>query len=188
MNKARFYGNKDKFMETIRDMKQCHTSMNNNIFCSEDGKTLVELIGIEHDTYIWNLKTVNEGKSLNNAGYHLIHTRRGTKLVHRLMADAWLLDSTNYDKTFEVNHIDGDKENNSRSNLELVTHSENMRKAWENNQIARKHTFNGKYNKKSQELILKDKTRIKLTPLQYVAWRVDRNLPIKGWKIGRAHV
>ena len=99
------------------------------------------------------------------------------------MAEAWLLDSTNYDKPFEVNHISGDKEDNSRFNLELVTHKENMRKAWENNQIARKHTFNGKYNQKKQELILENKTRIKMTPSEYVAWRIDRGLPIKGWMI-----
>lgn len=183
MNKAKFYGNKERFMETIKDMKQCQTTMNENIFCSEDGKTFIELIGIEHDIYVWNVKVVTEGKSLNNAGYHMIHTRRGTKLVHRLMADAWLLDSTNYNKPFEVNHINGNKENNSRFNLELVTHRENMRKAWENNQIARKHTFNGKYNKKKQELILEDRTRIKMTPSEYVAWRIDRHLPIKGWMI-----
>ena len=47
-------------------------------------------------------------------------------LVHRLVALTYL---DNPDGKPEVNHIDGDRENNALSNLEWVTPSENMRHA-----------------------------------------------------------
>ena len=34
-------------------------------------------------------------------------------------------------KGYEINHVDHDKSNNSLTNLELVTHSENLKKAVE---------------------------------------------------------
>lgn len=47
---------------------------------------------------------------------------RRTKMVHRLVADAFVL---GWDVGLVVNHIDGDKLNNQDGNLEWVTHSEN---------------------------------------------------------------
>lgn len=44
-------------------------------------------------------------------------------LVHVLVAKAFF---GNYDKSLEVNHIDGNIHNNHISNLELVTHIENI--------------------------------------------------------------
>lgn len=48
--------------------------------------------------------------------------KRSNKLVHRLVAEAFLGSST-----LTVNHIDGDKTNNHVSNLEWVTYSDNMK-------------------------------------------------------------
>lgn len=48
-----------------------------------------------------------------------------TRFVHRLVATAFL---ANPDDKLEVNHIDEDKHNNVLSNLEWVTHAENMEK------------------------------------------------------------
>lgn len=47
-------------------------------------------------------------------------------LIHRLVAEAFL---ERPDGDYEVNHIDGNRYNNDVSNLEWVTHRENMRHA-----------------------------------------------------------
>lgn len=73
------------------------------------------------------------------------------KLIHRLVAISFLLNNQN--KT-QVNHIDGNKQNNILSNLEWVTHSENAKHAYinglskipilfgENNGMSKKHKKN----------------------------------------------
>ncbi len=49
-------------------------------------------------------------------------TRARREYVHRLVAAAFLGDTTGLD----VDHIDGDTSNNNASNLRLLTHAENM--------------------------------------------------------------
>lgn len=51
--------------------------------------------------------------------------KRRSFMVHRLVALAWLECPEGYDK-MDVNHIDANKANNHFSNLEWVTHQENM--------------------------------------------------------------
>ena len=48
--------------------------------------------------------------------------------VHRLVAREFLND---YDKKLEVNHKDGNKSNNKVSNLEMISHRENIKHSYE---------------------------------------------------------
>lgn len=64
---------------------------------------------------------------LVHTGYLAVTLSKGckpkTKYVHSLVAESFLGDKP---KGLDVNHIDGDKKNNSLKNLEYVTRSENL--------------------------------------------------------------
>ena len=63
----------------------------------------------------------------DHGGYQRVGAAYGSISVHRLVADTWI-DNPNHYK--EVNHIDGDKDNNSVENLEWTTRSENVLHAY----------------------------------------------------------
>lgn len=72
-------------------------------------------------------------KPNNNGGDYLIvgfrnGNSRKSYLVHRLVAKAFI---TNHENKEEVNHIDGNKQNNTYTNLEWVTRQENIDHSWE---------------------------------------------------------
>jgi len=62
------------------------------------------------------------------AGYRAVSLRKDgktfKKYVHRIVAENFL---EGWDESLEVNHKNGDKNDNNLKNLELVTHKENMR-------------------------------------------------------------
>lgn len=64
---------------------------------------------------------------MNKDGYPCVHIKRDRRQkefkIHRIVALAFLGEPG---EGMEVNHIDGDKTNNHVSNLEWVTHKENM--------------------------------------------------------------
>lgn len=67
---------------------------------------------------------------INNQGYNTVSLckdgKQSTKKVHRLVAQAFINTTENY---WEVNHLDGNKLNNNKNNLEWSTRSDNMRHA-----------------------------------------------------------
>lgn len=66
--------------------------------------------------------------SVLNTGYVRVSLYGKTKTLHRLLAIAFI---PNPNKYRCVNHIDGDKQNNSLSNLEWCTHSYNMQHSFD---------------------------------------------------------
>ncbi len=80
---------------------------------------------------VMNVRTRLILKPIVGHGYLLVNlgNTNGFKLVriHRLVVEAFLGPIF---EGFEPNHIDGNKTNNYISNLELVTHSENIKHAY----------------------------------------------------------
>lgn len=97
--------------------------------------------------------------SHNHGGYRMVnlyhnHKRKGFA-VHTLVAETFLEHDNEHN---QVNHIDGDKENNCLENLEWVTPKENMEHSVavlgnyiKNKNHNAKHIYG--YNKNTQELV-----------------------------------
>lgn len=85
---------------------------------------------------VWSHKRDNGWKELkqsdNGSGYLRVGIgHENPRYVHRLVAETYI-PNPDPDRLTHVNHIDGNKHNNSVSNLEWVTPSENMRHAFDN--------------------------------------------------------
>lgn len=67
----------------------------------------------------------------NGIGYYQVKLRfskkRFNRYIHRLVWETFI---GIIPDGYEINHIDHNKQNNSLDNLELVTHSENLKKAF----------------------------------------------------------
>ena len=75
-------------------------------------------------------------KCPNANGYQKVGTgSTSSQYVHRMVADTWI-DNPNHYR--DVNHINGDKDDNSVENLEWTTRSENIRHAFRTG--LKKHT------------------------------------------------
>lgn len=93
-------------------------------------------------------KSANTNKAFRESkGYMAVDMyqdgERKTKRVHRLVAEAFVPNPNNKP---EVNHKDGNRYNNSASNLEWVTKKENCEHAWASGLVKPSYGMTGKRN------------------------------------------
>ena len=117
---------------------------------------------VKHLTYIDSNGTIRKERilvgSLHNDGYVFISICLGNQKYkqipkHRLVAETWLDNLYDYP---EVNHKDGNKQNNSVDNLEWTTSSNNQQHAVNNHlQPTTITTYKGKLSKQDRETIIR---------------------------------
>jgi hypothetical protein len=106
----------------------------------EEWKAVAECNGEYYVSNHGRVKSLKFGKerilkpAINSSGYWYIfifikNEKPKFSMIHKLMAVAFI---SNPENKKEVNHKDGNKLNNNLCNLEWVTHSENMKHAWDN--------------------------------------------------------
>lgn len=122
---------------------------------------------IDRDGRIWSFKKNRYLKQFaNSCGYSIIYlslAMKGTVGVHRLIAAKYV---GSCPVGMEVNHKDGDRGNNHWTNLEYVTHSDNMKKSFsENGRVA--------YWKGKKRGALPDETKKKMAERKFKAIVAD---------------
>ena len=122
-----------EFLQTLNGYL---TKMHNHIKKQRTMKRFRKLAdcnyGVSKEGVVINLKTERELKvTVEVNGFNRV-TLPGRKIrkeaVHRLVMEAW---SKNWDPKLQVNHLDGNRSNNSFSNLEMCNGSRNIRHAYE---------------------------------------------------------
>jgi len=87
-------------------------------------------------------------KLINSKGYYVVNLRKNCthkiQTIHRIIAETFISNKNNYPC---VNHIDGNKLNNSLDNLEWCTYSHNIKEAFRLglNKYTYKENFNPYY-------------------------------------------
>lgn len=91
---------------------------------------------------------------ISKSGYYIVSTKIGDKrpkmFVHRLIAMAFV---NGYKKELTVNHINGNKLDNSISNLEWITLEENTKHEWRTG-LVNLRGENGLTNKLTQKQVI----------------------------------
>lgn len=106
---------------------------------------------ISSEGEVRNIADKRMSETISIDGYHDVSLSKGGKSrsfkVHRLVVQAFLPDQWNPE--LEVNHKDGNKDNNCADNLEMVTHAENMDHYWRSDTFAEHQKEYSAYAKKA---------------------------------------
>ena len=105
--------------------------------------------------------------STNNAGYFIIQLEK-CMTIHRIVAETFI---ESIPKGYDIDHIDGDKSNNNVTNLEIVTHQENMIRYYKRRRasgVAITYNMHGRWMSKSQTFITPDGKKIPMTEREYI--------------------
>ena len=110
---------------------------------------------------------------INNRGYNTCHIFNKTKMIHRLVAENFIPNPEN--KKY-INHIDGNKLNNNKDNLEWSTNSENVKHAIKTGLMTKEGRARSKKNleKKWEE------TRIPIEIVREIRSRFKKRCKING--------
>ena len=116
---------------------------------------LYDRFEVSNDGHIRNATTKRVYKMcINKAGYFQVCVSLGCRdkkkvfKIHKAVAETFI---PNPENKREVNHIDGDKQNNIVSNLEWTTHFENMQHASKTGLVARMYGMDNLNAKLSEE-------------------------------------
>lgn len=114
----------------------------------------------------------HRSRSTNNAGYFIIQLEKCVT-IHRIVAETFL---GAIPKGYDVDHIDGDKSNNNITNLEVVTHKENMIRYYQRQRAAGiKLTYKtyGRWTRKTETFTAKDGTKTHMTEQEYIDYLLN---------------
>lgn len=169
MKKASTKGTEKEFNLTISGMKNI-PGLTARAWINKEGTKIITLKWADTaiDTYCWLETDTTSDKSYNNAGYKLVAIDQKMYLLHRVVAKTWV---SNPENLPEVNHIDGNKKNNSADNLEWCTRSYNVRHAYANGLQTYKHTYKGRYTKSTSTYTAPDGTKTKMSYDEYLAMK-----------------
>ena len=109
----------------------------------------------------------HRSKSKNNSGYYIIQLEK-CMTIHRIVAETFL---GTIPKRYDVDHLDNDKSNNTVTNLEIITHQENMRRHYERQRAAGiKLTYKtyGRWTRSTETFTAKDGTKTHMTEDEYI--------------------
>lgn len=145
----RLKNNKGKYKNIT--MKEIYRKLFNKVFCKDNIKLLENECFKEIVNTKGNYEASNLGRIKSKANNHAIilkptitksgyerlqlsiEGKRYSKLVHSLVAEAWLGQPKSLE--YEVHHIDGNKLNNAVSNLQYLSKIEHLKKHEEERRI-----------------------------------------------------
>lgn len=111
----------------------------------------------------------HRSRSTNNAGYYIIQLEK-CMTIHRIVAETFL---GTIPKGYDVDHLDNDKSNNAVTNLEIITHQENMIRHYQRQRAAGiKLTYKtyGRWTRKTETFTAKDGTKTHMTEDEYIEY------------------